>query len=334
MTDSIPIIDIAPFRGGDDAAKRRIAAAVDRACVETGFFAIVGHGVTESLVLDMRRSAVDFFALPEPDKLAVERPPSRISRGYNRIGDRALAYSRGVETPPDSQESFAIGPLDVPDEPYFTCERARAHFAPNLWPDRPADLRPVMSRYFVEMETLAATVLRMFALALGQNELFFDDKIDRHTSSLRLLRYPGSAGPTTPGQRRAGEHTDYGVLTIVRGDNLPGGLQIKHRHGGWMDVERPEGGFICNIGDMMARWTNDHWVSNLHRVGLPPEGAPAEDRISLVFFHNANYDAEIRCITDDAEPKYPARPFDEIYLEKLMRGAHKTLEPEGVPGGG
>ena len=331
MTDSIPIIDMAPFLDGDLSAKQAVAKQIDHACVEIGFFAIVGHGVSEDLVLEMRQAAVEFFALPEDEKLVVERPPSRISRGYNRIGDRALAYSRGVETPPDCQESFAIGPLDIPNEPYFTCERARAHFAPNMWPDRPSGLRDVMSRYFAEMERLSATVLSAFALGLGQGEHFFDDKIDHHTSSLRLLRYPGSMGPLSPGQRRAGEHTDYGVLTIVRGDNLPGGLQIKHRHGGWMDVERPEGGFICNIGDMMARWTNDHWVSNLHRVGTPPEGAPAEDRISLVFFHNANYDAEIRCITDDAEPKYPARPFDEIYLEKLMRGAHKTLDPQDVP---
>lgn len=324
--DALPIIDIASAFSDDAAAKRAVAAEIDRACVETGFFAITGHGVSEALIEETRRAAVDFFALPQDEKLRAERPPTRISRGYNQLGDRALAYSRGVETPPDFQESLAIGPIDTPDEPYFTCERAQPFFAPNIWPESPAGLRDTACRYWVEMERLSTTLMRLFALALGEDEFALDDKIDRHTSSLRLIRYPGNTGPLAPDQRRAGEHTDYGTVTILRGDNLPGGLQVKHRHGGWMDVERPEGGFVCNIGDMMARWSNDHWVSNLHRVGVPPDGAETPDRLSLVFFHNANYDAEIRCMTGDAEAKYPPRPFDEIYLNKLMKGNRKTVD--------
>ena len=324
----VPTIDIEPFVRGGEAGRDSVAQAVDQACTETGFFAITGHGVSGELIAQLRGAAVDFFALPEPDKRAVERPEDRISRGWNAIGDRALAYSLGNETPPDLQESFAIGPVDVPDAPYFTCGRARAFFAPNLWPPTAPGLREIMERYYRVMEGLSHTVMEAFARALGKPDDFFDDKIDRHSSSLRLIRYPGHVASAAEGQRRAGEHHDYGALTILHGDNLPGGLQVKLRRGGWIDVIRPEGGLICNIGDAMMRWTNDRWVSTLHRVGLPETGDVSPDRISIVYFHNPNYDAEIRCITaDDAPARYPPSDFDAFFVDKLMRASYGADGP-------
>ena len=317
----VPTIDFEPFLKGGPKDRMAVAAAIDSACIETGFFAITGHGVGEAEIEEIRAAAVRFFALPEADKQAVARPESRASRGWYPVAERALAYSLGKETPPDLQESFAIGPLDVPDEPYFTCDRAGIFFASNLWPAGRPDLQAAMTGYFRVMEALALAVMQAFAVALGQPADHFDDKFDRHTSSLRLIRYPGRVDAAS-GQRRAGEHTDYGSLTILRGDNLPGGLQVKLRHGDWTDIVRPEGGFICNIGDAMARWTNDRWVSTLHRVGIPPAGGPAQDRISIVFFHNPNYDAEIRGITAAGEPaKYPTETFDAYYIDKLARGS-------------
>ena len=329
----VPTIDISPYVGGTESDRDDVARAVDRACGETGFFAITGHGVPEPMIEDLRGEAVDFFALPEDEKRSVERPADRISRGWNALRDRSLAYSLGKDTPPDLQESFAMGPVGVPDEPYYTCARARAFFAPNIWPTDRQTFRETMEDYYRSMEHLSHTVMRIFARALDQEDEYFDDRIDRHSSSLRLIRYPGRTEGAEPGQRRAGEHHDYGSLTILRGDNLPGGLQVKPRHGDWIDVVRPEGGFICNIGDAMMRWTNHRWVSTLHRVGLP-EGTDSPDRISIVFFHNPNYDAEIRCITEDGEPaRYPPCDFDSFYVDKLRRGSFGARQtPETAAG--
>ncbi len=318
---AVPTIDFEPFLIGNHDDRQVVAQAINKACIETGFFAVTGHGVPETRIAELRARAVEFFALPDSEKALVARPPEKISRGWNHVGDRSLAYSMGKETPPDLQESFVMGPVGVPDEPYFRCDRARPFFAPNLWPESQPHLQAAMTEHFGAMGVLARALMQAFALALDLPEEHFDDKIGRHASTLRVIRYPGRVDAAT-GQRRAGEHTDYGTLTILRGDNLPGGLQVKLRHGDWTDVVRPEGGFICNIGDAMARWTNDRWVSTLHRVGLPPAGGSAEDRISIVFFHNPDYDSEMRCITAPGEAaKYPTESFDAYYVDKVMRGS-------------
>jgi isopenicillin N synthase-like dioxygenase len=180
------------------------------------------------------------------------------------------------------------------------------------------------------MQALATRVLGAMATALGVEENYFADKFDRQASVCRMIRYPAVREQPLPGQLRAGTHTDYGIMTFVRGDDTPGGLQVQHRNGSWIDVHIPPNEFVCNIGDLMMRWSNERWVSTLHRVAVPPPDAVPQDRISLVFFTNPNPDAEIRCIescVDAAHPaKYPPVTVSEHYLGKLMKAGHSQLD--------
>ena len=315
----VPIIDIAPFRIGDAAAKAGVAQAVDQACRDIGFLVIGGHGVDPGLIERTRSVSAAFFDLPLTEKMRVARPARDVTRGYIGLDEESLARSRDPSAyGSDLNESLMIGPVDALDDAYAFAPAAGKHFAPNLWPERLPGLRETWTDYYRAMGSLAQTLMQIFALGLALPEHFFDAKIDKHISRLRVRNYPAQLTAPAPGQIRAGAHSDYGSLTILAAEDKPGGLQVCNAAGQWVDVPVAEGCFIVNIGDLMARWTNDTWVSTLHRVVNPPADAgAAARRQSLVFFHNPNYDAEIESLVVDQPPKYPATTSGE-HLRQLF----------------
>ncbi|MEE8334576.1 MAG: 2-oxoglutarate and iron-dependent oxygenase domain-containing protein [Alphaproteobacteria bacterium] len=330
-TPNIPVIDLSPFFGGDSTACAEAAREIDQACREIGFFTVVGHGVDQELINRTRQAAIDFFALSTTEKLAVERPPQKISRGYFKLQDRSLSYTLGKEAPPDLQEAYAIGP-DETSGPEWRADGPHAGMlAPNLWPARPDGFRDTMMDYYAAMLALGGGIMRAVAAALDVDPAYFERGFRHPSSVIRLIRYPAQSDAPKPDQLRAGEHTDYGTITFVRGDDVPGGLQVRTRAGDWIEVSPPPGGFVCNVGDALARWTNDRWVSTLHRVGNPPAEAAKSDRISLVFFHMPDHDAHIECIPGcegDAGPAYPPLTFADHYLGKLMKAGHARLDAD------
>lgn len=316
---NVPIIDIAPFRTGGEAERQQVAQAVDRACRDIGFLVIRGHGVDPSLIEKTREVSRDFFDLPPAQKLQVAKPAVDVSRGYTGVDTESLARSRDPSaTGSDHNESLMIGPVDAPSDEYAHAPAAGKHFAPNLWPEQPAELRAVYTDYYRAMGNLAHTLMRIFAKAFALPEDFFDGKIDRHISRLRVRNYPAQMEAPKPGQIRAGAHSDYGSLTILAAEDRPGGLQVFNAAGEWVDVPIVPDCFIINIGDLLARWTNDTWVSTVHRVVNPPAEAGANARRqSLVFFHNPNYDAEIASLVPGEAAKYPATTSGE-HLRSLF----------------
>ncbi len=302
--DSIPIIDVGPFLTGDDQARAEVAAAVDHACREIGFFQIVGHGVDPALIDAVYGTAREFFDLGEEQKAEAAQPAPDQVRGWSGVGKEGLSYSLGEEAPGDLKEKMDMGPHGIDrDDPYFGPDAAGPHFAPNVWPSTVPGMQETWETYFSTMSELAAALMSMFAVGLDLPDDFFDDKIDHHISMLRALHYPNQPTEPLPGQLRAGAHSDYGSLTIVRQEDRPGGLQVFSKAGEWVDVPVVEHGFVVNIGDLMAEWTNDRWVSTLHRVVNPPRDLAGDaDRVSLVFFHQPNYDAMIECLPTVLEP--------------------------------
>lgn len=300
---SVPVIDLAPARAGTLAERRQVAAAIDEACRDIGFFAITGHGVPDAVVDDLRQRAHEFFALPLAEKLAA-RHPTGMNRGYHQVGGEALAAANDIAAAPDLKEFFHIGPVDVTDDPYYTSALGRRHFAPNIWPARPADFERAATVYYRTMSGLIVFLMRLAALALEVPETFFDDKVDRSIGTMRLNYYPAQLSPPAPGQLRSSPHTDYGGFTILSGEDVPGGLQVLTRGGEWVDVRTEPTTFVINIGDLLMRWTNDRWLSNLHRVVNPPAG-DTRPRLSIAFFNHPNYDVLIECLPSQGPAKYP-----------------------------
>jgi isopenicillin N synthase-like dioxygenase len=300
----IPVIDLADARSPDRSARLRLGQLIDRTCTEIGFFTLTGHSVPADTIRALNRKAHEFFALPMAEKKEVMPADIKLPRGYKPVGYEALGHGNANMTPPDLKEYYHLGRESWPNEPYYTSAEGQRYFIRNVWPRRPVGFSEAAQRYYSEMERLVGDLMRVLALGLGLDEHFFDDKIDRHITAMRLNFYPEVKEAPLPGQLRGGEHTDYGLLTILNGENVPGGLQVKTRAGAWIDVETDPDTFVVNIGDLLMRWTNDRWVSNVHRVAAPPAGSTGK-RLSIAFFHHPNYDARIECVAPPGKAKYP-----------------------------
>ncbi len=282
-----PSFDLAAFEAMQGGARIAGAARLDEICQSSGFLVLTGHGVPRNVIEAQWHAVRQFFALPPDRKAKVAAPYPGYPYGWLAEKSEALAASRGVVTPPDLKESFNGGPLAVPQgiedpEAYAFC------YQPTLWPDV-SGFQGAWAAYYRCMEDLAARIMAAFAEALGLDADHFEQAISTPISALRALRYPPTGGQAEIGQQRAGAHTDYGSLTILLPQPGSSGLQIEQT-GEWVDVPAPEGAFVVNIGDLMARWTADRWVSTLHRVVVRPD---QPERLSLAFFHQPNWMAEI-----------------------------------------
>lgn len=284
----IPVLDWSRFAGGQDPDG--LVADLGHACRDTGFFLVTGHGIAQSLIDDAFTAADAFFSLPDAEKARADIRLSRSNRGWSGEGTENLDDSKPGQT--DRKEAFNIGLELAPDDPRM----GQPFRGANTWPDLPG-FRDTMLAYFDAVHRLGVDLHHAIARDLGLPDTHFDDLLDEPLATLRLLHYP--AGDPAPGQIGAGEHTDYGSITLLMGDGEPG-LQVRPRGGDWTDVPRVPGAFIVNIADCLMRWTNDIYVSTPHRVLVP-----RRRRRSLAFFLDPNPDAVIQALPGTGEPKYP-----------------------------
>jgi isopenicillin N synthase-like dioxygenase len=301
---TVPVIDIS-------GAERRVVDEVGRACREIGFLTVTGHGVSEELVAETAACARAFFDLPDEEKrrLAAGKPTPGLP-AYRPLRTESLAASLGQKAPGDLKESLDWGPA-VPGYG---------------WPARPPALRGLFEEYFAALGDLGRRLRRLFALALDLPEDWFEDSFRGHSSSMRVINYPDPEGESEPGQLRAGAHTDYGFLTVLRTEAAPGGLQVQTRAGDWLEVEAIPGSFVVNLGDMMARWTNDRWQATLHRVAVPPPDRRLDSRRqTIVFFHDPRADAVIDCIPGCADEANPPHYEPLTALEHVQAKAAQAL---------
>lgn len=297
--DKVPIIDMS-------LPPAALGAAVHEACTTVGFFHVVNHGVSQELqarVLDATRR---FFELSLEDKEALSVAHSNSYRGYQRVGVNI------TQTKLDGHEA-----LDLVSES-TRADRKRAdgltNYGKNQWPDHqlPA-LRPMLEdEYIPQMTNVGNRLLSAAALGLGLGEDFFRPYFTDAYWSMRLVHYP--AANTHNYDFGVGEHSDYGVFTMILCDHVQNTLQIRPKgQDDWVTVDPIDNGFVCNIGDMLARWTNNIYVSTPHRVLRPVD----QSRLSVPFFFDPNYDSLIAPI-----PKLVEQSGRPACFEPILYGDH------------
>jgi isopenicillin N synthase-like dioxygenase len=303
MSD-IPSIDLGGL--GTPDGDRRLAMEIGAAARGVGFFTIVNHGVPAELVAAMMAAGRGFFAQPPAEKASLSIKRSPHNRGYVGLSEEALDPTKGA----DVKEAFNIGlemPADHPD-----VLAGKPFRGVNLWPSDGA-FRQTALAYFDAVWALGVALHRPIALDLGLAPDWFAPSLDAPLATLRILRYPPAQGPEASG---AGEHTDYGNLTLLMTDDA-GGLEVRTRDGRWTPVPHLPDAFIVNIGDCLMRWTNDVYVSTPHRV---THRSPRE-RLSLAFFLDPNPDAVVAaiptCVSPDRPARYPATTGAAYLKERL-----------------
>jgi isopenicillin N synthase-like dioxygenase len=295
--ETIPIIDIEGLFSNDLIERKRVANAMGNACRNVGFFYIVNHRIPEHLVADIYRVAKGFFKLPLEKKFRYHVSHYSPFHSYFGLGD----LNDGLHEPDasDLKEGYEIffelpkdGPNPLAGNPISE---------PNIWPDEPHDFQSVVYSYYESVLPLGRLLLKGFALALDLPETYFDNKTTKPLADLALLHYPPQPEPIDPKHIGVGAHTDFECFTILTQDAA--GLQVQNNLGQWIEAPPIPGSFVINIGDCMARWTNDTFASTIHRV----INLTGKSRFSIPFFFNVSCDTVIACLESCQSPERPRR---------------------------
>ncbi|KAJ5341891.1 Oxoglutarate/iron-dependent dioxygenase [Penicillium brevicompactum] len=309
-----PIIDFSSFYGEDPTAKQSLIQQVRSACETFGFFQIINHRIPESLQQDILKQSEQFFELPLEIKEKYNKDIGGFNRGYERL--RAQNFEKKAEG--DLKEGYYFGTHLALDHPYVV--QRKINLGPNKYPEDVADperFKMTADSYFKAVEKLAHDILNVLAATLGLDENFFQDYIDTPIAILRLLHYPPQPADASPDERGIGAHTDFGGITILLQDMI-GGLQVWNRDNStWVDVKPLEGALVVNLGNMMMRWTNDRYVSNLHRV----INKTGQERYSVPFFFSGNPEFVVKCLPSCEDVMNGAK-YPPVSVEEWITGRY------------
>jgi isopenicillin N synthase-like dioxygenase len=307
-TESIPVIDMGPLAAGDRGAVAAVGHALLDAAQTVGFFYVRNHGVPHPLIDRAYALSRRFFALPAGTKQHVRI--NAIHRGFLAIGGARMYDTARV----DLKESFIWGPelgLDDPD-----VATGKPLMGPNQWPAELPELAPSLTDYSGAVMECARSLLRGFAVSLGLDADFFRERFAKPLARCSLIYYPPQPPDSGSDQFGVAPHTDYGGLTLLNQDDT-GGLQVRARSGEWVTAVPIPETFVVNIGDLMARWTNDRFVSTPHRV----VNSSGRARYSMALFFDPAFDTVIdpRDLRPDGPPLYPPVTCGEYIVSRFNK---------------
>jgi isopenicillin N synthase-like dioxygenase len=302
----IPVIDFAPFLMGTIEDQQQVAQAIFAACHEVGFMYLTNSGIPQDLLNQTWQASQAFFARPIAEKTAVAWSDAVSNRGYIGIERETLNPNR----PGDFKEAFNVGQEDLD-----VSQPVPLDAVSNYWPLGDDAFRETILTFFSACNITANHVFEAFALALQVPRSFISDRHVTQAHILRLLHYPAIAQTLAPEQIRAGEHSDYGSITLLFQDAV-GGLEVKTVDGQWVAAPCIPDTVLVNTGDLMQRWSNDVFRSTLHRVNTPTETQVNRSRYSIAFFCQPDPTAEITCIDSCQSPAQPP------HYEPILAGDH------------
>jgi len=323
----IPIIDLGMLRQGCSTADiATTARSIRSACEAAGFFSILNHGVPARVVEDAFEANRRFHALPQPEKDALRT--NKWHRGYMGFGDATLKSSArfAAARRPNRMESFFVRHEVAPDHPDIL--EAKPLQGPNQWP---ADtwLCQAIRRYGTAICELGLRLLPALSVAVGEAPDYLGRLFDPPSTALRLIHYPPTPEDRPDDLYGSHPHTDYGFLTILAQDEI-GGLEVQGREGAWLPVPVIQGAFVCNIGDVFARWTNDAFNSTPHRV---INASTHRDRYSVAYFFDPNVDATVTCLPQfcrDAPAKHAPVRFIDYFTSRLDANYVRYEQPSAA----
>jgi isopenicillin N synthase-like dioxygenase len=310
--ETLPVIDLS-------LPDTVIAAAIREACLDTGFFYVINHGVKPELVAGQFEAARRILAVSEAEKRALHMRNSSANAGYEPIGGQVLdSQDPGAEpAPPDLKESFYCTTNLIDENP--DARAPTTGTGPNQWPAGLEAWRRQSLAYGEAVQALGDRLLRYIAMSLGLSANWFEPFYVGASGRLRMLRYPPQPDAAAHNQIGAGAHTDWGGITILAQDAI-GGLEVRNRRGEWIAAEPVAGSFVINLGDLMARWTNGLYASNMHRVR---NNDSAQDRYSAPFFYSPHADSVIEpiasCVSADNPPRFATCTAGEHFREMFRR---------------
>lgn len=324
---AIPVIDFSTFTKSSPSAKLETAQKIVHAFKTSGFLYLSNHGIASETIAEVFSQAAEFFRRPQEQKDTMAWTTPESNRGYVTFGREKVTdsgdpkeVSKLRESNPDRKESMDIGKEGVSDQP-------------NQWPDKidpEGDaFTKKMKSFFLTCNKLNVQVMRAIALGMGLDECYFDLHTNGVDNTLRLLHYPPvpkKVFENNPDQVRAGEHSDFGSITLLFQDDV-GGLEVRSPLGTFVRARPIEGTIVVNAADLLSRWSNDEIRSTRHRVVQPPnkEGDGSQmypERYSIAYFCNPNFDSSIEALPGTWErlpggKKYPVVKSGEYVVQRL-----------------
>lgn len=311
--NEIAEVDYNDYTSGDSTKRENFIKSFGDSFSNMGFAIVRNHGVTKELKVKLMATSKAFFELDVETKLKYEDLALAGQRGYiSKLRESA----KGMNVP-DIKEFFHIGQT-VTDG-----DAIKSEYPNNIWPKEIIDFEAVCQEVYQTFEQTGNNLLKATALYLDLDEDYFTSKVHNGNSVLRLLHYypVNDLSQIPDGAIRAAAHGDINLITLLMGGSAEG-LEAQTLSGEWIPVSPKEDEIVINIGDMLARLTNNRFRSTQHRVITPREESWLTPRFSTPFFMHPRADMDLTCLetcVSENNPKgYEDTTAGEFLTERLI----------------